>query len=190
MLLPTYALVLPQAVALADGGTTVLCTNNPPVTAFNKLVLEQTFKPSDIHRVEMTSNARLDNPRVAKWMAETGFHTLTTVAVGARVMLTHNRDITAGAVNGATGVVTRLEYGPYPRACQYAGHPAKTLLGVHVRLDHTGQVFRFGRSKSAYFYDTGATKYVKSTFPLTLAYAMTGESLYQHFNATCKGHAS
>ena len=77
-------------------------------------------------------------------------------------------------MNGATGVVTRIEYGPYPESCKYPGHPERTIIGVHIRLDSSGFNIRVGRSKTAYFYDTGSTRYKKSTFPLAPAYAMTG----------------
>ena len=159
---------------MADEDTTVLCTNKKPMANINDRIMASIFPPGNVHKVDMTTNANLTNMRAVDWLSKSGFHTLTSVAVGARVMLTHNRDIKKQAVNGATGVVTRIEFGPYPESCKYAGHPEQTIIGVHIKLDSSGSMLRVGRSKAAYFYDTGSTKYKKSTFPLAPAYAMTG----------------
>ena len=122
----------------------------------------------------MTTNVQVvDGERAVRWTAEKAFHTLPCVAVGARVMLTSNKDLKRGAVNGATGHVTKLEYGPYPRSCAYPGGPTVAMRAVHVKLSHTGDVHRIGRDKSSYFYET--KRFVKSTFPLALAYAITGD---------------
>lgn len=163
-----------QAIAMADGDTTVLCTNKPPMADINDKVIAALFQPTEVNKVEITTNASLDNARAAKWLAAPKFHTLTSVAVGTRVMMLHNRDVRKNAVNGASGIVTRIETGAYPASCTYPGHPPTTIVGVHIRLDQSGEVIRIGRSKTAFFYDTGATRYKKSTFPLAPAYAMTG----------------
>lgn len=169
-----YAIAALQALAMADRDTTVLCTNKKPMSDINDRVMASVFPASEVHKVELTTNASLDNTRAAAWLTQPGFHALTSIAEGAKVMLTHNRDIRKGAVNGATGTVTQIEYGAYPQSCTYVGHPLQTIVAVHVQLDHSGEVFRVGRSKTAYFYDTGATKFKKTTFPLAPAYAMTG----------------
>ena len=163
------------AIAMADQNTTVLCTHVKPMADINDKVVRRVFAQDEVHKVDITTNADLSNDRAAKWVWQSGFHTLPCAAVGARVMLTYNRDIKKGAVNGATGIITRIEHGKYPPSCAYLGHPATTITGIHVKLDHSGEEFRVGRSKTLYFYDTGATRYKKSTFPLALAYAITGE---------------
>jgi hypothetical protein len=164
-----------QAIAMADADTTVLCTNVKPMADMNDRILAAVFPASAIHKVDITTNADIEHPRVAAWLCDPKFHTLTSVAVGARVMLTYNRDIAKGAVNGATGVVTKVEYGPYPMSCRYPGHPPQAVVGVHMKMDHSGETLRIGRTKTEYFYGTGATRFKKTTFALAPAYAMTGE---------------
>jgi len=172
---------------MADRDTTVLCTNVKPMADINDRVMATIFPKCKVHKVELTTNVPLRNKRAANWLAAAGFHTLTSVAVGARVMLTHNRDIRRGAVNGATAVVTKIEYGPYPPSCWYAGHPQQTIVAVHIKLSHSGEVLRVGRTKNAYFWDAGGVRYKKASFPLAPAYAITGALLTCMLTLRCQG---
>lgn len=88
------------------------------------------------------------------------------VAVGARVMLTANMDFDMGAVNGAAGTVVALEYGAQ-------AHTRHTIVGIRVKLDGSGHVIRVRRTDSRHLYQN-CKRYYKQTFPLTLAYAITG----------------
>jgi ATP-dependent exoDNAse (exonuclease V) alpha subunit len=106
------------------------------------------------------------------WLKEPGFHQLTEGAEGARVMLTRNMTVSGGAVNGATGVISKFEYGAPKSYHKNNGMPDSIIKKITVQLD-SGQDVVVRRSISDNKYE-GTRSYVKSTFPLALGYAMTG----------------
>ena len=107
-----------QAVAMADDSTTMLCTHNEHTSAFNTKILDKLYSTSR-QKCGMLSTVGA-NTELYDWLAEPNFHQMTAVAPGCRVMLLHHRDISKGAVNGATGRVTHVVTGPPP--------PQTTLL--------------------------------------------------------------
>jgi ATP-dependent DNA helicase PIF1 len=98
-----------------------------------------------------------------KWVRDPNFHTLDCVAVGAPVVLTNTVNSAIGAVNGASGCLKAV--------VQWRdGSGISSLL---ITLDTTGKDVRVYRSNFATRrHDNG--QYIKSTFPVQLAYALTG----------------
>lgn len=153
-------ITIDDALAKADHNTTFLCTHRADVTAINAEVAQKIF-PDTLIPVPLVSNAD-DVPELQTWLADSRFHTLTHVALGAHVMLTTNIDLTIGAANGATGVVSRIKM-----------HKDK-ITRIDVTLPN-GEIVQVQRSRMRHHYGlTPGKKYTKRTFPLSLAYAMTG----------------
>ena len=65
------------------------------------------------------------------FLAEPKFHLLTHVAVGARVLLTHNVTLKKGAANGVPATVEEIIYGD---------GPATHIVSFRVRIVATGVV--------------------------------------------------
>jgi hypothetical protein len=148
----------PQGIAGAvDDTTTFICTHRVDVATLNQAQLERRF-PNFLH-VPINHNCE-SCPELMSWVEEEKFHDLTGVAVGAPVMLTNNLDLTVGACNGATGTVAALQ--------MRAGKLRSIQIVLHnnVVLDVYRMVYRIR-------YHAGA-RYFKSTFPVMLAFAMTG----------------
>ena len=93
------------------------------------------------------------------------------VAIGCRVMITNNIHLAKGVVNGATGIVEGL--------LLRESDPSE-IMTVLVRLDGTKELVRVTRTKFARFY-RGNDFFLKRTFPMRLAYGITGE--FKHFNS-------
>ena len=93
------------------------------------------------------------------------------VAIGCRVMITNNIHLAKGVVNGATGIVEGL--------ILRESDPSE-IMTVLVRLDGTKELVRVTRTKFARFY-RGNDFFLKRTFPMRLAYGITGE--FKHFNS-------
>jgi hypothetical protein len=87
------------------------------------------------------------------------------VAIGCRVMITNNIHLAKGVVNGATGIVEGL--------LLRESDPSE-IMTVLVRLDGTNELVRVTRTKFARFY-RGSDFFLKRTFPMRLAYGITGE---------------
>lgn len=167
---PTHQL---QALAMATGDTTILCTHHDPMETLNARIMTRLYPRSVRHACPMLSTTG-GREHFHEWLRRPGFHELPWVALGARVMLTANRDISKGAVNGAVGTIVDLEWGAPPAATAYPGQAASIVLAIKVQLQHSGDVLRFTRTRSEYMYADQGRQYIKSTFPLALAYAMTG----------------
>ena len=153
----------------ADFDTTILCSHNDSAREHNNKMIWAAFHAGRVQQVFMTPlqhNIPQDVaivPDIAKWMMDSGFHTLQQVAVGARVIFTPNFDLDKGAANGATGIVHDLQL----------DDARQHVVAITVRMDIGGALVRVRRSDSEpRFYD--GDRYYKSTFPLALAWAITG----------------
>ncbi|GAX82198.1 hypothetical protein CEUSTIGMA_g9626.t1 [Chlamydomonas eustigma] len=101
---------------------------------------------------------------VQEWVSDEGFHELHTGCVGARVMITDNMPNKPECVNGALGVVTKVEL------------KDSQVFKIQVRLEATSTRINITRSNEANMSFCGKT-YYKRAFPLTLAYAITGNKV-------------
>lgn len=152
-----------------DPATTVLCTHKEDVQAYNKAILQglqQAGKVDEVFRTPLDTDA-CDVPELHAWLQQPQHHTLRRVAVGARVMFTHNLDLAQNAANGATGTVTQVA----TSVSRLSSQQEPSVL--HVRMDGSGCTIRVRRSAIYVRYHDGLA-YRKCAFPLTLAYAMTG----------------
>ena len=102
------------------------------------------------------------------WLEDPKFHELPDIAVGAKVMCTQNGPPGSGLVNGLSGTVVALlnQKGGVVRDGRKFG-------AISVHFDGQAAPILVKRVRSKIRYHEGGS-YRKSTFPLILAYAMTG----------------
>ena len=153
-----------------------LCSHKVDCFDINKQVLPIFFPNADIHQTPVLvmedhqgqrgrSHISIDDlpDEVQEWATDQEFHGLPAICIGARVMLTDNMK-KPGCVNGAMGTVTHITLKD--------GIANK----VHIKLESQGNVVTLSRSsedRRSFNFKT----YYKRTFPLTLAYAITGHKV-------------
>lgn len=120
------------------------------------------FFPIDhIVEVNVHTNAPTDSGQ-KQWISDSKFHQLTHIAIGCRVLLTENVDISSQAANGSGGEVHDLLF------------DENDLSTIIVKLHSNGKLVRIVRSCTKYKRIKNLISYQKSTFPLMLGYSMTG----------------
>ncbi|WIA28669.1 hypothetical protein OEZ86_011205 [Tetradesmus obliquus] len=159
--------------SLLDINTTVLCTHNRDVRRHNVQALKwhHANNPAvsgPVYRVDMQHDAHRHR-HMQPWLAKPGFHLLTNVAQGCRVVYTSTVCKTTGATNSALGTVEEVVLGP-PPPCADPGQP--WVQALKVRLDLGGRLVTVTRSvqRTTRRQDQDFTK---ATFPLLLGYAIT-----------------
>lgn len=163
---------------LLSTNATILCTHNRDVRAHNETALQwhSQHNPNvtgPIYDVALQHNCpdllSTSAQPVQQWLRRHGFHHLTKVARGCRVMYTTTTNKASGATNSAMGTVVDIELGEAP-----PGHPTDQpwVKAIMVRLDATQRTVRVTRTVNSSTRRDGM-QYSKDTFPLTLGYAMT-----------------
>jgi hypothetical protein len=153
-----------------DDETTIICTHRCDVDMMNATLLK--IRHPDYMPIPLQTNVPNDMVELGLWVKKPNFHSLVRVALGCRVMLTKNLDITKGGCNGAEGTAVGLKL-----------YPDGTLKAVVMELD-SGVVITVYRSDIKYKFLNGI-RYRKATFPLMLCYAITGHKCQ---GATITGH--
>jgi hypothetical protein len=141
--------------------TTVLSSHVPEMVLFNESYMAHLFAQADIMPVRTLSNATAV-PELQEWLHDPHFNLLPQVAVGAKVMITQNLDLSLGAANGAMCTVAAV-------------HTATDgeVRSITVRITATGSEFVVKRTTISSLYHNGR-HYYKTCFPLQLAYSITG----------------
>ncbi|PNH12316.1 ATP-dependent DNA helicase PIF1 [Tetrabaena socialis] len=167
--------ISPDAVAAhSSATTTVLCTHFADALRHNAAILRRLSREGvvgDVWPCTLTHNIQPNTVSFMElresFLEKPKFRKMELVAVGARVIVTSNIDWRRGFVNGATGTVVALEFGPSALA------PDETeVTGIMVKLDSNGKTKVIKRSIRAKTYHNNGT-YHKDTFPLALGYAIT-----------------
>ncbi|GAX75431.1 hypothetical protein CEUSTIGMA_g2875.t1 [Chlamydomonas eustigma] len=86
-----------------------LCTHREDVTGYNHHAVLNSFTQAMQVPAALHSDAH-DVPEMASWLADPKFHRFKHVAIGCRVALLDNIQVSRGAANGSTGTVTALEF--------------------------------------------------------------------------------
>jgi hypothetical protein len=103
------------------------------------------------------------------WLAKPGFHLLTHVAKGCRVVYSSTVCKATGATNSALGTVQDVLLGPPPPG----EDPSEPWVqALKVKLDLGGRVVTVSRTVQ-YTTRRHDRSYTKATFPLLLGYAIT-----------------
>ncbi|MCO5560304.1 hypothetical protein L7F22_049756 [Adiantum nelumboides] len=114
----------------------------------------------EIQEVHVQTNVE-EESALNNWINDSKFHELHAIAIGARCMITSNIDLSVGAANGAVCMITKIEKST-----------EKNVTSIVVLIIATNKFVILRRSKHKQTSING-TWYHKSTFPLSLAYAMT-----------------
>jgi len=153
-----------EALARLTAETTIICTHRLDVDRYNTIMLNQLFHAEAVQQTCVRTTATPDLlalPSVQQELHDRNHHTLPSVALGAKVTLTSNLNLEKGACNGAIGHVTGIQYQ------NGEIHKLQVTLAGH---DNPVNVYR-STSRTCYH---GVKEYRISTFPLQLAYAITG----------------
>ncbi|GAX85819.1 hypothetical protein CEUSTIGMA_g13234.t1 [Chlamydomonas eustigma] len=98
-----------EAQQMVGAHCRALCTHREDVTENNHHALLNSFSPAMQVPVSLYSSA-LDVPDMASWVADPKFYRFRHVAIGCKVALLDNIQVSKGAANGSTGTVTALEF--------------------------------------------------------------------------------
>lgn len=129
--------------------------------------VDEEILPSGLQRIASATLIPSDDRDCA------GLPKKLEIALNCQVILTRNLDVDIGLVNGARGIVTKIDYLPgntVPRAIHLQFHDsavAKTLRNTN-NLDSVNI-----QQISAKFYGKSNTILTRSQFPLQLCYAMS-----------------
>jgi hypothetical protein len=153
--------------------TRFICMSPSEADTINTTILHRQFNESQILHIGLRATPT-DNEGLLRWSTNNyDMNRLKAIAIGATVMLTQSCDISTGAVAGAIGVVTAVTY--------RNRSTTQEVNNVIIRLNN-GSTLCVKRSKTAtssvYTDANGHERWHQiSTFPLVLAYAMTGHNL-------------
>lgn len=154
-----------------DFSLRILCSHVSRAREMNVVLLHKTFGAFELISVPVHSDC-FHEPSLHDWLADSRFHTLPVVAIGAPVMFTENYDTLHGVLNGSVGIVQELVF------CDTG-----VLVSIAVQLQ-SGRVICVSRTSVLNAFLHGA-KYYKATFPLVLAFAIPG-----HLCARSERHGS
>ena len=167
----TYISV-PNLSNIINESITVLCTHREDANNYNYAILKNQFNDSDITEVGIESSAANED-ELHYWVHDPEFTTIHNIAIGALIMITENIDLSIGACNGALATVISFEKNPSTQKL--------TKINVHITISNRTICIR----RSKYSRISHASKdYYRSTFPIQLAYAITGHKCQ---GATIKG---
>lgn len=185
---------------VARNNAVALCSHKNDVKRYNDAAIKNIFSTDKIIEVPINHTGGDIESRMTKWLADDDFHTLKTVAVGARVLVTENM-MDLGVANGSTGTVMSIDFDlteeekqnwskkKKKRKGEIEENPVfvfdgtgdrEKLLGRRIKSinikvdgDTSGKVVRI--TESAYDRKDFDSKTIyKRAFPLALSYAMTG----------------
>jgi ATP-dependent exoDNAse (exonuclease V) alpha subunit len=155
---------------VCDNSTTILCSHTSQVQDYNARIFDKLFPDTTTHVHTPVTHNTYGFEDTKSWLDQKHFHYLERVAIGAKVMILKNMD-SNGACNGSIGIV------------QGFNKVHGVLRSIRVRLmdsDHEVNVYR-SNVKTLHRH---CRQFTKRTFPLILAYAMTG---HKSQGATLRG---
>lgn len=138
----------------------LLCAYRREVSQYKEAALLAKFTTPLIHAAHPAGSAA-KCPELSEWFNDPQANPLPLVAIGAKVMVLSNINVAASVANGSSGIVDSLKYDRHGK-----------LVTIVVKMTDSGRLQRVTRSQSHSRTYEGKT-YYRTTFPLTLAYAMT-----------------
>jgi hypothetical protein len=141
--------------------TTIICSHREDVSRYNKIVFEKNFHPYQRKHVQMETNAA-EIESIASWLFDTRFNYIEIVAVECLIMFTKNVNILKGTINGATATVQEIECS----SDRMVTSITVQLIDSKVKMKLKLQTFQYRYTYEAYHH--------KASFPIVLAYAITG----------------
>ncbi len=92
-----------------NSDTTILCSHRKDVNKYNDLIIHKMFHVNEIFDVMMETNA-MGVEHVKNWLHDSKFDHIRYLAIGARIMITKNINVSKGAMNGAFAIVTSITF--------------------------------------------------------------------------------
>ena len=140
------------------GDLTVSCAYGKQVSQYNEAALLAKFNVPLIHAMH-TAGSAANCPELFEWFNDPGVNMLPLVAVAAKVL--SNINVASSVANGSQGTVHSIKYDAHGK-----------LVTIVVEMADSKRLQRVTRSQSSSRTFEGKI-YYRTTFPLTLAYAMT-----------------
>lgn len=148
--------------------TTILCTHIDRTDYYNGLAMKKLFPSTSVIKVSArVSKVPLDlntedTAWYETWLSNTHFHRLPFLAIGAKVMLTTNMTTLEQGANGDFAYVMSWKL-----------DPNGDVKSIQVFVPRSNKLKQIGRSLSQSI-SHRCGHFRKCTFPLALAYAITG----------------
>jgi len=143
-----------------DRTTTILCTHKLDVEKYNTIALQKHFPTLEIYQVKMDTNAA-NTEHIQPWLNNKSFNHIHTIAIGAFVMFIDNINIQKGAIKGLIATITSIIFDTKNNV---------TTIEVQLTTNSIKMVLKKHKFQQKYTYDG---YYYKTSFPITLAYAIT-----------------
>ena len=172
-----------QRDAFRPGSDVAVCTHRKDARSMNEYILRSLFDDANVEALAVYSSAHINEDDASRrreipasaleWCEDPNFHELQSAAIDSHVMFTANSDEIHGYANGDTGTVTAFR------------RRNGRITAILVTEARSGKVYPITRTVTSSKYILGK-QYVRRTFPLSLAYAMTGHKCQgQTFTGRC-----
>ncbi len=143
-----------------DSDTTTLCSHQKYVNKYNDLIIHKIFHANESFDVMMETNV-MGVEHVENWLHDSKFDHIRYVAIGARVMITKNINISKGVVNGTFTIVTSITF-----------NNDKIITIIFIKIISTNRKIMLKRQTLQHKYTSKTYNYKKS-FSIVLTYAIT-----------------
>ena len=160
-----------RLLATVDGAT-VLCTVHADVQVFNHMALVASLPDVELVEVPLHVTTLGNEVNAQTWLADGDFHRFREMKIGARVMITQNISLEKGLINGTVGIIQSYDHYP-PPAVPLNPAPPPSIKYIYLTVPGHADRVKVSRTVSSSRTAQGV-KFTKSTFPLTLAYSITG----------------
>jgi len=143
-------------------GFAILTSHREQADEYNNHIIDAYFSTAELHATPVVVEGGMLPVELHEWRDDTDFHRLPKVAVGMRVMVTENTDLPDGRLlpNGDQATIAAVKMD----GTRVSEVKLKLHDGVEIWMD------RCSRQQKRH---TGNFIFVKHTFPLMPAYAVT-----------------
>ena len=150
-----------RILAKLDDQTIVFCTHRRDVDKYNDIMISKLFDATEVYDIPIDS-ITFEVEELGDWINDPKSNQLKKGAVGALVMVLDNINIEKGVINGAMAKIISIHF-----------KKGRDVDAITIGLLDSGLQIKL-KKKTTKFNYTYKGKYFKSTFPLALAYAITG----------------
>jgi len=141
-----------------DSDTTILCSHRKDVNKYNDLIIHKMFHANENFDVMMKINA-MDVEHVENWLHDSKFDHIINVAIGTRIMIIENINISKGVMNGTFATITTIIF-----------NNDKIITNITIKIISTNIQIMFKRQTLQHKY-TYETCYYKTSYSIVLKYA-------------------
>jgi hypothetical protein len=139
----------------------ILCSHKRDVDKYNNILIHKIFQPHEIFKIIVETNV-IGIEIVRNWLNDLKFNHINYIAIGAKVMITKNINISKGAINGTIAIVTIFTF-----------NDNNMIASIIIKFISTNMYITLNRQTLQHKY-TYESYYYKASFPIALAYAIIG----------------